>query len=179
LGGPRRGASRLSSGLVALTLAVSGSTACARVGGAARPELSSTFRSPEAAADAFLEALAVNDRDRIEPLALDEDELREIVWPELPSSRPEHNVPFEYGWGDLHQKSRNALSFTLSKYGGRDFDLEEVMFKGETTDYESFSVHRETWLVVRNEEGRRGRLQLFGSMIERDGRYKLFSFVTD
>jgi len=177
-GGPRSGASRLSCFVAVLALAVGG-TACARIGGAARPELSSTFRSPEAAADAFLDALAVNDRGRIEPLALDEDEFRDVVWPELPSSRPERNVPFEYGWGDLHKKSRNSLSFTLAKYGGHEFELEEVLFKGETTDYATFSVHRETWLVVRNEEGRRGRLQLFGSMIERDGRYKLFSFVTD
>jgi hypothetical protein len=177
-GGPRRGAS-LPISIAALLLATAALGGCARQGDAARAELRTTFRSPEATAEAFLEALAVEDRLRIETLALDEDEFRDVVWPELPSSRPERNVPFEYGWGDLHKKSRNALSFTLARYGGQSFDLEEVLFKGETTDYETFRVHREAWLVVRNVEGRRGRVQLFGSMIERDGRYKLFSFVTD
>jgi len=52
-------------------------------------------------------------------------------------------------------------------------------FEGETTEYETFAVYRETILAVRNEQGQEFTDGLFGSILERDGQYKLFSFVVD
>jgi hypothetical protein len=40
-------------------------------------------------------------------------------------------------------------------------------------------VHRKARLILTGEQGERLRLRLFGSMIERGGRWKLFSFVND
>ena len=44
-------------------------------------------------------AREASDRRRAQALALTEEEFRDHVWPELPTSRPERNVPFELRLG--------------------------------------------------------------------------------
>lgn len=146
---------------------------------AASERLSPTWGSAEEAAQAFLDALAAGDPDRLRATALTREEFADVVWPELPSSRPNRNLPLDYAWRDLNQKSTNELSRTHHRYGGRRFALERVEFLGETTGYVTFDVHREARLLLTDEEGTLLRLRLFGSMIERGGRWKLFSFVID
>lgn len=138
-----------------------------------------TWGSAEEAAEAFLEALAADDVERMRSGALTGEEFADVVWPELPSSRPNHNVPLDYAWRDLNQKSTNSLRRVARRYGGRRYRLERVEFLSETTDYITFAVHRDARLVLVDEEGVTRRLRLFGSMIERGGRWKLFSFVND
>ena len=144
--------------------------------------LGQTFPSPEAVSEAVLTALADGDADTLASLALSELEFRTAVWPDLPSSRPERGVPFDYAWGDLHQKSTNALRRLVARHGGKRYELVRVAFDGETTAYRTYRVHRETLLVVRDEEGEEGEeltLVLFGSILERGGEFKLFSYVVD
>ena len=181
LGGPapRRGASVLV--LCALALVCLTAGGCAGDGGSERPlsPLHHTFPSKEALSLAVLEALAASDFDALRDLALDEVEFRTAVWPDLPSSRPERNVPFDYAWGDLHQKSINSLRRTVTRHGGERYELVGVRFEGETTPYRTYQVHRETLLDLRDEEGDELTLALFGSILERDGEFKLFSYVVD
>ena len=143
------------------------------------PPLKLTFESPEQVAAAVLDALAAHDVERLAALALDETEFRTVVWPELPSSRPERGLPFEYAWGDLHQKSSNALRRLVARAAGRRYDLLAVEFDGESTAYDTCTVHRDSRLVVRGEDGTEEELRLFGSVLERRGEFKLFSFVVD
>ena len=141
--------------------------------------LHQTFPSPDALSRAVLGALAAEDADGLAGLALSELEFRTVVWPELPSSRPERGLPFDYVWGDLHQKSTNALRRLVARHGGRRYTLAGVAFRGETTPYETFRVHREAVLHLLDEEGNELTLPLFGSVLERDGEFKLFSYVVD
>ena len=127
----------------------------------------------------MLTALAAGDVDALRALPLDELEFRDAVWPDLPASRPERNVPFDYAWGDLDQKSNNALRRLVARYGGRRYQLAGVGFAGETTEYRTYKVHRETVLDLLDEEGEAVRLALFGSILEREGEFKLFSYVVD
>ena len=138
-----------------------------------------TFDSSEAVAGAVLDALAAGDVERLEALALSETEFRTVVWPELPSSRPERGLPFEYAWGDLHQKSNNALRRLIAREAGRRYHLLAVEFDGESTAYDTHTVHRESRPVVRGEDGEESQLRLFGSVLERDREFKLFSYVVD
>lgn len=146
---------------------------------AAPAPLAGSEATPEAVARQALERIAAGDREALLSLALGETEFREVVYPALPASRPERNTSADFVWRSLHQKSRNSLTFTLDRYAGRPLELVAVDFLGETTDYGSYRVHRKTALTVRTPEGRQRVVRLFGSMIERAGRYQIFSFVTD
>ena len=89
------------------------------------------------------------------------------------------NVPFDYAWGQLKQRSDAALSVTMSRYGGRPLRFVRTTFTGETTTYETFTVRRESEIIAADESGRELILRLYGSAMVRDGRYKLFSYVVD
>lgn len=146
--------------------------------GSAAP-LSNTFESPEAVARAVLSAVTDRNLDRLRELPLSEAEFRGHVWPELPTSRPERNVPFDYAWGQLKQQSDAFLQQTIARYGGKPLTLVSTRFTGETTQYASFSVMRESEVVATDETGRDLILRLYGSVMVKDGRYKVFSYVID
>ena len=143
------------------------------------PPLANTHPSSEALATAVLDALALDDRDRLAALALNGQEFRDVVWPELPSSRPERGVPVSYAWADLRQKSSNALRRLVARWGGRRFTLLGVAWDGETTDYGPFLVHRETRLRLLDESGREVEMHLYGSTLVRGDEHKVFSYVVD
>jgi hypothetical protein len=143
------------------------------------PLLSNTYPSPEALATAVLGAVERRDTAALNGLALSEEEFRDHVWPELPAARPERNLPFSYVWGDLRQKSDESLMRTLASHGGRRYALVSVRASGETTKYPSYAVSRETVLMVRDETGAPAELRLFGSTIQKDGAWKVFSYVVD
>ena len=150
---------------------------CAAGCGTVNP-LKSTAPSPELVARAILQALVVRDAAALHRIALTEYEFRDHVWPQLPAARPERNLPFSYVWGDLHQKSEQALARILQQHGGRRYDLQRVEFAGRT-DYATYRVHREARLHVRDSSGTAREIRLCGSMVEKEGTWKVFSYVVN
>lgn len=142
-------------------------------------ELAGTFDSVFALAQAILERIEAADLDGLARLRVDEAEFYWLVWPELPSSQPERNLSWDYVWRDLNQKSLNSARRVIDRHGGRDYQLMRVEFADETTDYGSFRVHRDARVVVQDADGEILTLDLFGSVIEQNGRFKAFSLVTD
>lgn len=141
--------------------------------------LAHTFESPDALGRAVVDALTNGDLALLRSMALSEGEFRDHVWPELPVSRPERNVPFDYAWGQMKQRSDASLSETVGRYGGRPLRFVSTRFTGDTTAYQSFSVMRASEIVATDAEGRDLVLRLYGSAMLKDGRYKLYSFVVD
>lgn len=145
----------------------------------ARAPLSHSFASAQEAASAVLAGLATGDRDGLIDLAVDQHEFRQVIWPELPSSRPEVGLPWDYAWRQLNLNSRARLAMTMAEHRGRRYQLQSVRFAGETTRHPSFVVHRDTEVVVLGPDGAPRTLRLFGSMVEQGGRWKIFSYVVD
>lgn len=143
-----------------------------------REPLPDSFESPDALGGAVLEAFRAGDRERLDRLALDEQQFRQRVWPELPAARPERNLPFSYVWGDLHQKSTTSLQALLARHRGHAYTLVSVSF-GERTPYQTYAVHRDSVFRVRTGDGQEEDVRFCGSMIEQDGRWKVFSYVVD
>jgi hypothetical protein len=166
--------------LCLVALAGCGAGPSASEGANLGPPLSDLFDSPEALARAVLEAFAKEDVETLKALPLTKEEFQTHVWPKLPASRPERNVPFEYGWTDLYQKSVSSIASNFKRYKGRKLELLSITFKGETTDYGLFVVRRKSMLRVKDRDtGEELSLALFGSVMEWNGKYKIFSYVTD
>lgn len=149
--------------------------------GCARPAapLRNTFETPAALAAAVLDALAQGNVAVLQDLAVSETEFRERVWPELPASNPRRNLPVEYVWEDLRQKSQAYLRQTLAEHRGRRYRLVRVEFLGESTRYRTLTVARKAQLIVRDEHGEESAVRLFGSVLESEAEYKLLSYVVD
>lgn len=155
-----------------VVVALLAATACSN------PPLANSSDSPEALARAVLDALHARDRTRLQELALSEGEFATHVWPSLPAARPERNLPLSYVWGDLRQKSSSALTNTLTAHGGKRYELVGVSFD-DVTPYAGYRVHRKATFRVRDTSGAEAEIRICGSMIEKDGRWKVFSYVVD
>ncbi len=142
------------------------------------PPLAGTRGSAAALAAAVLDGLAANDRAVLESLAVDDREFRNHVWPDLPAARPERNLPYAYVWGDLDQKSAMVLSRMLAEHGGVRYELRDVRFARKTT-YPDYVVHHDTTLTVRDAAGAEREIRVCGSMLEKGGAWKVFSYVVD
>ena len=81
-------------------------------------------------------------------------------------------------WGDLHQKSETSLRATLDRLRGQALTLVDVRL-GEATVYDGYTVHRDAVFVVRSADGVTDDLRVCGSMVEQDGRWKVFSYVVN
>ena len=136
-------------------------------------------RSPEALAARVVQALAERDLAALRALAVTEDEFRDVVWPSLPASRPARNVPRSYAWETLHSKSEAHLRARLATWEDRGFRVVSVAFQGPTTDHGPFRVRRQSVVTLRDRHGRETAGRLFGSVIEMEGRFKVFSYVVD
>ena len=150
-----------------------GATACHRT-----VPLTDSFSSADEVAAALLDAVAVSDRARLEAIALNEHEFEEHVWPDLPAARPERNLPLSYVWGELHQKSQSGVTTVLARHGGKRYRLQRVRFRDQTR-YPSYVVHREASFDVLDSHGKPLTIQMSGSMVEKDDRWKIFSYVVD
>ena len=159
--------------ILATAMALVSVTACSRV-----PPLANTSASPEELASAVLDALSRRDRARLDALAVSEQEFRDHVWPDLPAARPERNLPFSYVWGDLHQKSDISLARILDAHGGKRHKLQRVTFAG-VTPYAHYAVHRDSTFTVVDSSGAPETIQVCGSFLEKDGAWKVFSYVVD
>lgn len=140
--------------------------------------LAHSAESPEALARDFLSALAVNDIPALKRTRITKDEFTWYVWPELPASRLP-NVTSDFAWSQATLNSLSGLGGLLSQYSQRRFELVGIRFAGGTRDYPSYRVHYDSRVTVRDEAGDSYELKLFGSMLEMEGRFKLFSHVID
>jgi hypothetical protein len=171
-GGPYPVSPRFLAAGAALCLAAAGCTAAAR-----DARFQETFDSPTALARGVLDALEAKDVDRLGTLPLTEREFVDEVFPEMPAAG---RIPAGFAWQDLRQKSRNELTGILAYHGGKAYDLVQIGFDGGATAYETFVVHRKPRLQVRERgTGVEKQLALFGSVLEHEGRYKLFSYVVN
>jgi hypothetical protein len=93
---------------------------------------------------------------------------------------PPWGAPFPVRTVGLGENGRTGSYLLLASLGGRSFDVEDVVFDGGATAYRTFVVHRKPRLKVKEKgSGEERDIALFGSVIEYDGRYKLFSYVVN
>lgn len=135
------------------------------------------FHSVKDLAASFLTSLKKRDREEMTGLALNRDEFEALLWPSLPASRPGTNLTAEYVWKQLELRSRAALSTTLSRYGGKEMKLKRVHFAKKEVLGDELTLYRDVRLRVEDADGKQIELNLFGSVIEARGYFKIVSFV--
>ncbi|HQR40906.1 MAG TPA: hypothetical protein PLF26_21160 [Blastocatellia bacterium] len=140
--------------------------------------LANAMASPEGVAAAFLDGLAAGNIRAMQRLRITKDEFCWYVWPELPASQLP-NVSCDFAWSQATLNSLSGLDQTIRSYSGRRFAFVSLRFAGGDEVYSTYTVHHDTRLVLRDESGDERELKLFGSMLETNGQWKLFSFVVD
>jgi hypothetical protein len=146
--------------------------------GCGRPaRLANGQASFEALAQVALDALARKDQATLERLALSREEFERHVWPELPAARPKTNLTVNFVWSDVALRSRAQLARLLQEFGGQRFSLVKVSHRGKVVRYPSHTAYSDMQILVQDDEGQQRKLPLFGTIIEMDGRFKIYSFA--
>src|SRR5690606_30373018 len=141
--------------------------------------LRSGIRSRDALVERLLVVLAAADTAAFEELAVDRAEYAWLYYPESPISRPPYELPPALAWFRLQQGNRVGALRALRELGGRPLDhggyrcAEEPAVEGRNR----------IWVGCAVEIGRDGEpaapIRLFGSILERDGRFAILSFAND
>lgn len=139
--------------------------------------LANAYRSPEALAEAAVAALVAQDEAALAALAIGREEYETLLWPELPDGR---NVTFDFVWGMSQPRTRKARRNQLRTYEGMPLEVVRVEPGEEKEVYESFTLHRDSRLIVRNTEtGEEGRIPLMDVLVEMGGAWKFLNFRDD
>ena len=145
--------------------------------GAAIGRLQNSAASPETLAAQVLAAMVQGNIQALRELALSEEEFRQYVWPELPASNPRTNVPFEFVWNDVAYRSAIWMNRMTKDLCGKQMKLVRVLHRGKTVPYHSHQAWSDMVVVLSDELGREREYPLFGTLIEMDGRFKVYSYA--
>jgi len=120
--------------------------------------------------------LAESDTARLFELMVSEREYREIVFPELPASRPPIHASFESIWVTHYPDAHRGLLHTLRLYGDRDVRILNVGFEDPDQDFGPFILHETSRVDIEVDGRREDDRRLFGSVIHAGGRWKVLSY---
>jgi hypothetical protein len=143
------------------------------------PRLRSAASSPAELAERFLDAIAEGDLAAARRLLLTFDEYERYIWPELPEADPARNLNPAFVWEMTSIRGDAKLRGVIGNLGGRRLELEQLEFTGGVQQFPGFRLHRSSRLQLRDETGELQSVRLFGSVVERDGQFRIFSFNFD
>ena len=135
-----------------------------------------SFNSPSEIGHAVVEALNKGDASGLHQLRVSRKEYLTWMWPAFPASGPPHNYPEDFAWSNLDAKCSRAVRRLIKRYGESDFVFAKLDFERKTEKYKDFQLLRGTVLTVENKHGQQKTLKILGSVVEKDGRYKLLSY---
>lgn len=156
---------------LAVALLLGGAAACAEEGGG--PHLTAAHASPEALAEAALDALRASDESALGALVVTREEYETLLWPSLPDTAW---VTFDFIWGMSMPRTRKARRAQIEEYGGMPLRLVRVEMEGEREVYPTFTLHKDARMVVQNTAtGEEGQIPLMDVVVEMDGEWKLLN----
>ena len=122
-------------------------------------------------------ALRQEDMGGLVSLSLSREEFRKYIWPELPASNPRTNVSLDYVWNDVWFRSVNRMKGTFERFKGQELTLVSIRQRGKVAVYPTHKAYPDWEIVIRNAAGKQGAYPLFGTLIEMDGVWKVYSYA--
>lgn len=125
----------------------------------------------------FARAVSTNDTIELNAMVLDRAEFAWLYYPDSPMSRPPYAVPPELLWGQIQASSNKGIKRLLDRLGGRVIRVSDLLCPAEPAieGENLIHMHCEAGFSARGLYTLKG--QLFGSIIERDGRFKFMGFA--
>ena len=121
-----------------------------------------------------LTAIESNDIKKLDVLRINRDEFKNYLWPEFPASKS--NVPFDFAWDNLNGKTIKGMTRAVTDFGGQAFTLLDVSFEKGDENYGTFRIYPSALLHVVGSDGKERTLTFCGSVVEKDGEFKLLSY---
>lgn len=132
--------------------------------------------SPDQLGLAVVDALNREDIAQLNRLRVQREEYLDWIWPAFPASRPPNNFPGDFAWSNLNKKCNIGMKKWIAHLGGVNLKFVAIRFDRPEKTYEGFQLLRGTVLTLQNVAGEKRELKILGSVVVKDGRYKLLSY---
>ena len=132
--------------------------------------------SPDQLGLAVVEALNRKDIEALNRLRVQREAYLGWIWPAFPASRPPNNFPGDFAWSNLNKKCNIGMKKWIARYGGHNLKFVGIRFDRPQETYDGFQLLRGTVLTLQNATGEKRDLEILGSVVVKDDRYKLLSY---
>ena len=149
---------------------------CGSVVGCEKCVWQNSLDSPDQLGLAVVDALNKKDIEALDRLRVQRKAYLDWIWPAFPASRPPSNFPGNFAWSNLNQKCNMGMKKWISRYGGQALKFVSIRFDRPQETYDRFQLLRGTVLMLQNAAGEKRELQILGSVVVKDNRYKLLSY---
>lgn len=121
-----------------------------------------------------LAAVDVADGPSAQKSAVTQSDFLNIIWPEMPQSRPAARVPGDEAWDFLY--NRNIASFNRTMGDFHNKGLRLVSFKvGHVDEYTNYRLHQDILIQAEMADHQPVELDVVRTVVERNGRFKVYS----
>ena len=134
------------------------------------------LHSPGQLGLAVVDALNRKDIEQLDRLRVQREEYLDWVWPAFPASRPPNNFPGDFAWSNLNKKCNIGMKKWITHFGGHNLKFVDIRFDRPSETYDGFQLLRGTVLTLQNVAGEKRELEILGSVVVKNGRYKLLSY---
>lgn len=125
----------------------------------------------------FASAVEDSSANALAALTLSVAEFAYLYFPTSIYAREPYAQPPAVNWLLMEQNSLKGAARLLRTYGGRSLVVEGHACTGEPKVQGPNRIHEQCTIRMRAADGTIEEVRLFGSIIERDGRYKLMSLA--
>lgn len=120
----------------------------------------------------FEKALASNDSAALDRLVITREEFAYLYYPESKLARPPYELDPQTMWMQIDAQRQRGLRRLLARYGGGKLRIRDLQCRDPEREN---AVVIQQCLVVTSEAT--APTQLFGSILERDGRFKFVGYA--
>jgi hypothetical protein len=142
-------------------------------------QLSPEFTSGEAVARAFVAAVAAHDAERVAHTLMTRAEFAWLYYPENPISRPPYELPAGLAWFELEGNSLAGLRRALASYGRRALSFGGLQCTAPPVSHGPNRLWNGCIVTLRLETGSETSVRMFGTILERGGRFKIATAAND
>ena len=141
--------------------------------------LSPAFATKEDLARAFITAVVANDIPRLAETVIDRAEFAWLYYPDNPISHPPYELPAGIAWFELEGNSLAGVRRALAAYARRKPSFRGLACAADPIVQGANRLWNGCTVVLTLEDGTTARVRMFGSILERGGRFKLVTAAND
>ncbi len=142
--------------------------------------LAPAFESRESVARAFVAAMVAKDIAGVARTLITRAEFAWLYYPENPISRPPYELPAGIAWFELEGNSLAGLRRALAAYGGRHVAFRGLACSSIPVVQGANRLWNECTVLLGKEDGNDiTPVRLFGTILERNGTFKLLTAAND
>lgn len=150
--------------------AIGGEPATALVGGS---------HSRDALVRRFMNALAAGDSTDLRAMLLNAREFADLVYPESPYTHPPYRQSPALVWNQIQNPSTSGFTRLVRRLGNQPLRYVDHKCDAKPDDQGKNLIWTNCFVRVRSPDGTTTTHRLFGSILQRDGNFKMVSYANE